>query len=51
MTSKDALYKLYLIAEQTVNTDEELIELNQLVTIILSDLNEIQNTTTCDDIN
>ena len=51
MTSKDALYKLYLIAEQMVNTDEELMELNQLVAIILLDLNESQHTTICNDIN
>ena len=51
MTSKEALYRLYLIAEQTVNTDEELIELNTLVSIILSDLKESKTTNLCEDIN
>lgn len=51
MTSKEALYRLYLIAEQSVNTDEELIELNELAAIILSDLTESQNISVCNDIN
>ena len=51
MTSKEALYRLYLIAEQSVKTDEELIELNELAAIILSDLNESQNITVCNDVN
>ena len=42
MTSKEALIKLYAIAEQTANNDEDLVYLNTLTAIISADLEKLK---------